>query len=681
MFKNTRIKKLLGLTAAIVTIFITINILITYTQAEKAKTLFEQRDSEVLLDIFDFLEVEKDILKVQFQLTDISATRAHKGYDSGFEESKHYYASANKTLDNLISRFKQRNQQVRVDELKQLKKDFTKFYALGVRMAKTYIKYGPVQGNKLMNGFVSHSKKLINKLDSLIKVKKDFDKKLAKEIDDKIFFLEEIVAALGIFLLIFVLFIFRLLSKRINNSLLNLENGLLSFFSFINRDKNTIQLLDDKSKDEFGSMAKIININIEKTKNTLDEDEKLIESAKATIKRVKNGWYSDLIEASTSNKALEDFKNEVNEMITATKQHFINVNNLLEQYVNNDYRNDLSLDNIETGGVFNILIDDINKLKNTITTSLIENKSNGLVLQSSANTLLSNVDTLSKSSTEAAASLEETAAALEEITSNITSNTENVVNMASYANELSLSASDGEKLAKETTGSMEEINKEVTAINEAITVIDQIAFQTNILSLNAAVEAATAGEAGKGFAVVAQEVRNLASRSAEAAKEIKDLVESATNKANNGKSIADKMITGYNGLNSNISKTIELIQDVETSTKEQQIGIVQVNDAINSLDQQTQQNASVAIEAKEIALKTQGIAIEIVEEVNKKEFSGKDSIKEKEIKVNTPRTFEKVEEKVTQPSVSTYRPRTTQKPVMEKKVITSNISDDEWESF
>ncbi|GKT31681.1 hypothetical protein ADUPG1_002087, partial [Aduncisulcus paluster] len=95
--------------------------------------------------------------------------------------------------------------------------------------------------------------------------------------------------------------------------------------------------------------------------------------------------------------------------------------------------------------------------------------------------------------------------------------------MATYAQTVTSSVSSGEALASQTTLAMDEINTEVTSINEAITVIDQIAFQTNILSLNAAVEAATAGEAGKGFAVVAQEVRNLASRSAEAANEIKKL--------------------------------------------------------------------------------------------------------------------------------------------------------------
>ena len=104
-------------------------------------------------------------------------------------------------------------------------------------------------------------------------------------------------------------------------------------------------------------------------------------------------------------------------------------------------------------------------------------------------------------------------------------------------------------------------------INDSISVIDQIAFQTNILSLNAAVEAATAGEAGKGFAVVAAEVRNLASRSAEAAKEIKAIVENATSKANQGKDIANNMIDGYKQLNQNISQTINLISDIEMSSK------------------------------------------------------------------------------------------------------------------
>ena len=170
---------------------------------------------------------------------------------------------------------------------------------------------------------------------------------------------------------------------------------------------------------------------------------------------------------------------------------------------------------------------------------------------------------------------------------------------------------------------MDDINQEVNAIDEAISVIDQIAFQTNILSLNAAVEAATAGEAGKGFAVVAQEVRNLASRSAEAANEIKTLVENANKKANNGKKIADKMIDGYTHLNESISKTLDLISDVEVASKEQLTDIKQINNAISQLDQQTQENASTSSKTKDIAVETQNIAETIVTIADEKEFIGK----------------------------------------------------------
>ena len=244
-----------------------------------------------------------------------------------------------------------------------------------------------------------------------------------------------------------------------------------------------------------------------------------------------------------------------------------------------------------------------------------------------ANALNDNVETLtvasnnlSISSNQQAASLEETAAALEQITATIQANTQATNRMSQLAQNVTTSAKNGQNLANQTAESMDDINTQVSSINVAIEVIDQIAFQTNILSLNAAVEAATAGEAGRGFAVVAQEVRNLANRSAQAAREIKNIVELASKKAQDGKEISDNMIHGYTELNENISKTLDTINEVAIASKEQERGIVQINDAINTLDQATQKNAQVADEISIMATNIANMSNSLVSAASKASF-------------------------------------------------------------
>ncbi|ABV66898.1 methyl-accepting chemotaxis protein [Aliarcobacter butzleri RM4018] len=449
------------------------------------------------------------------------------------------------------------------------------------------------------------------------------------------------------------------------------KTELLNFFSFLNKEKNDVTLLDINSKDEFGEMAIVINENIAKTKKLIEEDVALIEDAKVVMSRVNNGWYGQFIEKSTSNASLEEFKNNVNKMIDNTKNRFVHVNEVLTSYSKNNFIPVLKMEaNDERGGVFETLVNGLNTLQQTLTQMLVENKTNGLTLDKSSNVLLANVDKLNLSSNEAAASLEETAAALEEVTSNVRNNTQNIAQMAKLSTEVTASASQGEKLANETTVAMDEINNQVNLINEAIGVIDNIAFQTNILSLNAAVEAATAGEAGKGFAVVAGEVRNLASRSAEAAREIKTIVENATSKANQGKSIATNMIEGYKELNQNISQTISLISDIQNASKEQLLGIEQINDAVTQLDRQTQQNAMIASQTHDVALITDEISKLIVSDADSKEFVGKHDVKAKNVNVGTNnKQIHEVEKRTVTPTKK------------DTKVVSSKTNDNEWESF
>ncbi len=415
-----------------------------------------------------------------------------------------------------------------------------------------------------------------------------------------------------------------------NKSDKKIVDNLDSIIDYLNNKTNKIDKFDFETSGNNKEIKKRLDL-ITDILNKKNDDELLIygELMLVAEKMMKGDFTDKIYNTKTSNIKLNYIANVINRLNHELKNNISNILKILQEYSNYNYLN--TLDNKMAHGDFTFLVEGINKLQETITDMLVENKSNGLTLDESSDILLHNVNKLNVSSNQAAASLEETAAALEEITSNIRNNTQNIVKMATYSNSVTKSAQDGEKLANETTIAMEEINNQVNAINEAISVIDQIAFQTNILSLNAAVEAATAGEAGRGFAVVAQEVRNLASRSAEAAKEIKSIVENATKKANQGKEIANHMINGYKELNKNIISTINLIQDIQMSSKEQSLGIEQINNSIAHLDQQTQQNASSASQAHDVAVITDRIAKEIVTNTNTKEFIGKNQVKAKSL--------------------------------------------------
>ena len=222
---------------------------------------------------------------------------------------------------------------------------------------------------------------------------------------------------------------------------------------------------------------------------------------------------------------------------------------------------------------------------------------------------------LSARTEQAAASLQETASSMEQMTSTVKNNADTAQQASQLAGSASEAAAKGGQVVGQVVDTMQAITTSSKKIADIIGVIDGIAFQTNILALNAAVEAARAGEQGRGFAVVAGEVRSLAQRSAEAAKEIKTLIGDSVEKVENGARLVDHAGQAMGEIVTQVRRVTDLIGEISSSTMEQSSGIGQVNIAVSQLDQMTQQNAALVEQSAAAAGSLKGQAGRLVEAV------------------------------------------------------------------
>ena len=405
-----------------------------------------------------------------------------------------------------------------------------------------------------------------------------------------------------------------------NRDLENIDKYFQQLIDFLSYEKNEFEYIESTGNKKVDDMFKRWNQQIKSFDKRAKDDMRVLGEIVLTADKVEKGIYKSRITASSENPTIHTLKNTLNKMLSSIEDSNSRILRVVNSYTNYDFTDYIKVvDNYKDD--MKLLMESINILGKELGNSARNNYYNGETLEKSSSTMTNSMNNLATKANEQAASLEQTAAALEEITSITRNNTQNATKMGELGQIVKKSVQTGEELASKTALSMDEINEKVKAINSAITVIDQIAFQTNILSLNAAVEAATAGEAGKGFAVVAQEVRNLANRSAEAAREIKNLVEEATIKANDGKLISSDMIDGYKELNKNISETINIIEDVSGASKEQMLGIEQINQAVNMLDRVTQENAFESNQIKEISQSVSKLAYDLLTDAKSKKFN------------------------------------------------------------
>lgn len=372
------------------------------------------------------------------------------------------------------------------------------------------------------------------------------------------------IVALIILQIIVSYMLYLILTTTVKRPLEKFRVGLSSFFDYLNKEKSEATLIDISATDEFGQMAKAVNENIIKTKTLIEKDEALISEAKLTMNRVKNGWYSQVISSTTTNESLEEFKNGVNNMIEATKKHFIDMNAVLKEYANYDYRNEINIADIEKGGVFELFLNDINKLRSATIEMLQSSYNSSNELLDKSDFLESKMQTLNTSSTKQAQSVKETALAIEQISQSI----------------------------GETSMKAKEVVTQSSDIKSIVQVISDIADQTNLLALNAAIEAARAGEHGRGFAVVADEVRALAERTQKSLSEI----------------------------NSNINLLSQSITEIDVSINEQNEGATRINSAVSKIDEITQINAHTANEVNTVANEVKNMASSILKDVQKKKF-------------------------------------------------------------
>jgi len=304
-------------------------------------------------------------------------------------------------------------------------------------------------------------------------------------------------------------------------------------------------------------------------------------------------------ESRLANEQRQQFETERSENAERTvaaaeaQSHAVNrIAQSLEKVADGDFTSHLD----DLGPDFEKLVTDFNRMVDAVAASLSEVKTASMSVDTGSAELANSADTLAGRTEQTASSLEETAAALHEMTSTVKESSDRAAEAGSMVSKAKQDAASSAMVVRDAISAMDRIQQSAGKISQIISVIDEIAFQTNLLALNAGVEAARAGEAGAGFAVVAQEVRELAQRSADAAKEISQLIDESGREVETGVKLVNQTGDSLMSIESQVNDITDRIQTIIGGYREQSTGLDEINTAVVTMDQATQQNAAMVEE-------------------------------------------------------------------------------------
>ncbi|MDO3440786.1 methyl-accepting chemotaxis protein [Agrobacterium sp. V1] len=355
--------------------------------------------------------------------------------------------------------------------------------------------------------------------------------------------------------------------------------------------------------DEIGEMAAAVEVfkknglemrrmNAQETAMRAKSDD-LQAGMAIVVDAAAGGDFSRRINKDYGDENLNRFAATINALLTGVDNGVSETSRVIEGLARGDLTEKMDG---EFRGVFAELQANVNETLSKLRETMHEVRSSTEGISGNANELRSAADDLSKRTEQQAAALEETSAALDEITAVVRNSTDRAQEASTMVAETKQKTEESANVVRDAVSAMDRIEHASREISQIINVIDEIAFQTNLLALNAGVEAARAGEAGKGFAVVAQEVRELAQRSATAAKDIKALITKSGQEVGRGVSLVQKTGSALNEIETRVLAINDHIHSIATAAREQSTGLHEVNTAINQMDQVTQRNAAMVEE-------------------------------------------------------------------------------------